>query len=363
MVSPLVDVIIPVHTPARPIERAVASVVDGTAAPVRVTVVVHNTAVDPVTARLGDYASHAAVRILTLHDEVPSPAGPMNLGLDRADAPFVTLLGSDDAFAPGAIDSWLQMQSRHDADVVLARIDVLGGRGIDPYPPVRLGRRPTDLDPVKDRLPYRSAPLGLVSRRAFGDLRFTEGLASGEDLVYSSTLWFTGRRIAYDLRGPAYVGYEDAVDRVTRVSRSVDVDFAFLDEMTGAPWFPALTRSQREALAVKLLRIHIFDAVRARLRPPGAIASECAAIVAVVRRIEAISPGVLRLLSRADRAVLDALEATDPDERRIEQLVDARWRYRSLGALMPRNPLLVAHRQAPFRTLLAGVHARGTTQR
>lgn len=356
MIDPVVEVTVAVHSATRPIARAVASIVDHTAAPVRVNVVAHNIDPEIIRANLGTYAQHPAVRLLALSDGIHSPAGPMNMGLAASTAPFVAVMGSDDEFAPGAIDSWLALQRATGATTVLARI-LIGGRGNDPYPPVRRGRRTRGLDARKDRLSYRSAPLGLIDRDTFGGLRFTEGLPSGEDLAYSATLWFTGRAIAYDLTGPAYVINEDADDRVTHAPRPVPEDFAFLDAIEATPWFADLGRRDRLALAVKVLRVHFFDAVLARTKVPEGIAAHRADLLGVLDRLEGTAPGVTALLARTDRSVIDELRTTTPDPAAILHLLDARWNYRTVGALLPRNPLRVLHAQAPFRTLFAGMRA------
>ncbi len=356
MTQPLVDVTIAVHSVARPIARAVSSIIEHTAAPVRVNVVAHNIDPDAIRANLGHYATDPRVRLLALTDGIPSPAGPMNLGLAESRAPFIAVMGSDDEFEPGAIDSWLALQGNTGATTVLARIRI-GTRGVDPYPPIRRGRRTRNLDARKDRLSYRSAPLGLIDRRVFGDLRFTEGLPSGEDLAYSATLWFTGRAIAYDLNGPAYVVNEDAGDRVTHAPRPVADDFAFLDAIESTPWFSRVSGNDRLALAVKVLRVHFFDAVLARVQAPEGIGASSGDLVGVLERLERVAPRVTSLLARADRRVIDELRSTTPDAATIMRLLESRWNYRSVDALLPRNPLLALHRQAPFRTLLAGMRA------
>lgn len=352
--SPLVDVIVAVHTAARPVARAVASVIDHTEAPVRVNVIAHN--IDPgiIRTNLGSYANHPQVRLLPYRDGIPSPAGPMNHGLEQSTAPFTTLLGSDDEFAPGAIDSWLTLQQETQADVVLAKIQLASGR-VDPYPPVRNGNRLRELDGTKDRLPYRSAPLGLVSRLRFPDLRLSVGLQSGEDLVYSTVLWFTGRHLAYDLRGPAYIVNDDMEDRVTSAPRPFEHDFRFVDELIALPWLADAPSSARTAIVVKILRIHVFDAIAARIADPVARATLRSDLSALLERLGALAPAALALLSRADRKVLDAVQ-NDPslDAHRISALLAARWNYRTLSAMLPRNPFLTFHPQAPFRTFLAG---------
>lgn len=356
MSAHLVDVTVAVHSASRPIARAVASVVDNTAAPVRVTVVAHN--IDPtiIEANLGEYARHDSVRLLSLQDGIRSPAGPMNHGLAHSDAPFVAVMGSDDEFAPGAIDSWLALQRQTGASTVIARVRI-GARGTDPYPPVRRGRRTRRLSVRKDRLSYRSAPLGLIDRNRFADLRFTAGLPSGEDLAYSATLWFTGTAIAYDRTGPEYIVHEDAGDRVTFAPRAVPEDFAFLDAIEAMPWFARSRRRDRRALAIKILRVHYFDAVLARTKVPEGIAAHRADLLHVLGRLERMAPGVTSLLARVDRDVIDEVRSPSPDAAAILHQIDARWNYRTVGAMLPRNPLLALHRQAPFRTLYAGLRA------
>lgn len=356
MSTPQIDVVIPVHSATRPVDRAVKSVLDGTTTAVRVSVVAHNIDPSVIEANLGSLLSDDRVRLLPFEDGIRSPAGPMNHGLDQATAPLVAVMGSDDELAPGAIDSWVRLQSETGASTVLARIRIVG-RGSDPYPPVRNGRRQRSLDARKDRLAYRSAPLGVVDRERFAELRFTEGLPSGEDLAYTATLWFTGAHIAYDMGGPAYLVHDDADDRVTFSSRAVADDFAFLDAIEETPWYPTLGRADRQALAIKVLRVHVFDAVLARVNAPEGLEPHRRDLIAVVDRLERMAPGVLRLLARVDRQVLDELQHAAPDPARILHLLDARWNYRTVGALTPRNPFFALHRQAPFRTLFAGLRS------
>ncbi len=131
MTEPLVDVTIAVHSSTRPIARAVASVIDHTSAAVRVNVVAHNIDPEIIRENLGAYASDPRVRLLSLHDGIPSPAGPMNHGFANSTAPFISVIGSDDELAPGAIDSWLSVQAETGATPVHPYTDprVIAGQG------------------------------------------------------------------------------------------------------------------------------------------------------------------------------------------------------------------------------------------
>lgn len=352
MSAPLVDVIIPVHSSTRPIYRATSSVLAHTVAPVRVTVVAHNIDIEVIRENLGALAGDERVRLISLVDKIPSPAGPLNLGLAEATTRFVAVMGSDDEFEPGAIDSWLALQQATNAAMVIARIYHVG-RGYDAFPPTR-PHREVNLDPVKDRLAYRSAPLGLVDRERLGHLRFTEGLPSGEDLAYTLQVWFSGHPIALDGKGPAYRVHHDELDRVSFVPRSIHEDFAFLDHIIDTTWFKEMDHRSRSAIGVKLMRTQLFDAIA--VRPPDHRWNQVDQedLQNVISRIRAAAPGAERLLARVDREIIDAVMNRAFSSQTLHMILARRWNYRSPEAAVTRNPLYALHRQAPLRTLYAG---------
>lgn len=349
---PRVDVVIAVHSPVRPVARAVASVLAATSTEVRVTVVAHNTDPAGIRANLGEWADDRRVALLELQDGIRSPAGPMNAGFDAATGDFICLLGSDDTLAPGAIDAWIRVADEASADVVIAPLVRVGG-SIDAYPPVRRGHR-DGLDGVRDRLSYRSAPLGLFSRTRFSDLRLAEGLGSGEDIPFVTRLWFSGARVSFPTAAPPYLEHIDGDDRVTFESRPLADDFRFLDAIEADKTFAGLRTAQRQSLAVKIFRIHLFDAILARTRESGLDVDARTQLEAIIRRLGGWAPRARLLLSRADdKAIRVAIDPVS-DGAAIRAALDARWRYRSLGAMVTVNPFYSLHGQAPFRTLAAG---------
>jgi hypothetical protein len=347
-----VDVVIAVHDLARPVERAVRSAL-AAAAPgtARVTVVVHNTPLAPVAERLGALAEHPDVRLMPLADGIRSPAGPFNAGLDAADARYTSVLGSDDELAAGAISSWLRLAQRTDADAVLARLRIVGA-GAVPTPPTRPlhGRL---LDPVADRVSYRSAPLGLVSTARFGDVRFGSGLAVGEDVPYVTRLWFSGARLAYDRRGPAYLIHTESGDRTTVARRPIADELAYVPVVLDDPWFGGLSAAARSAVAVKFLRIHVFGAVANRLDPDLWPAGERVALRDTARRIIAVGGGIERVLSRRDRDVLDAVLDEHADAAILVEAAALRRRFAHPRSLVPRRLRDALHREAPLRMAAA----------
>ena len=349
--TPRVDVVIAVHDPARPIERAVGSVLGGTTAPVRVTVVVHNTAPAPVHARLAAFAGDPRLRTRQLQDGIPSPAGPFNAGLDAATAEFRAVMGSDDELQRGAIDSWLAQAERTGARVVIARVRHAGGRAI-PTPPTRPGRT-AGLDPVLDRLSYRSAPLGLFARQPFGDLRFPVGPPVGEDIPFVTRLWLSNEAIAYDRRGPAYLVHADAPSRTTTRIRPVEVEFQWLAALFAEEAFTRATAERQSSVVVKLLRVHVFGAVLNRPDPASWTAAERRAIAGIADRLVAAGHGIERVLARRDRDLLDAIRDPEIPASHLLRAAVRRRRFGAPGTLIPRDVRWTFHREAGLRVAAA----------
>lgn len=347
MHEPLVDHIIAVHNPRRPIHRAVGSVLKHTDAPIRVSVVCHNTDRGEIRRVLGELADDPRLRLLQLDDGIPSPSGPFNRGLDAATARFTSIMGSDDELEPGAIDSWLEVARRHRADVVIARLAHAGAANV-PTPPTRPFRA-AGLDGVRDRLSYRSAPLGLVSRERFGALRLMSVAGTGGDVEYSTALWYSGARISRDRRGPAYRIHNDASDRVTLAPKPVAADFIFLLRLLASTQFAELTPAQREALVVKLIRVHIFGTVHNRPEPALWTAVERVTLAAGLDGCVRAAPRAVAVLSRSDRALIDVIRDVGAPADALLAAAARRRRYLAPQSLIPRNPLLVFAREAPLR--------------
>lgn len=356
MPEPLVDVIIAVHNPGRPIGRAVSSVLKHTTAPIRVSVVCHNTDQGEIRRVLGDLAGDPRLRLLELQDGVRSPSGPFNAGMDAATARFTSIMGSDDELEPGAIDSWLAVQRRDRADVVIPRLAHAGAADV-PTPPTRPFRA-AGLDGVRDRLSYRSAPLGLVSRDRFGALRLMSVAGTGGDVEYSTALWFSGARISRDRGGPAYRIHNDASDRVTLAAKPVAADFIFLGRLLASELFARLAPAQREALVVKLIRVHIFGTVHNRPDPALWTEAERATLAAGLEGCVRAAPRALAVLSRSDRALIDVIRDVGASAGALLAAAARRRRYLSPVSLVPRNPLLVFAREAPLRFAVSSALVR-----
>lgn len=354
-----VDLIIAVHTPERDLVRAVRSVFAGNDAAIRVTIVCHNTPIEPITKLLGDLAQHAHLRLLELRDGIRSPAGPFNTGLDAATAPYTSVMGSDDELEPGAIDSWLRLAQKTGAEAVIARVRHASGAAL-PSPPTRPFRS-RGLDAVKDRLSYRSAPLGLVSRKAYSDLRFTTGVRTGEDIGYVTQLWFTASQIAYDRRGPAYLIHADVAERVTTLAPPIADDLEFLEPLLASDVYASLSDAGRASLLTKTVRGTLFGLVQNRPTADSWPLPERVALAAVTTRLrdELRQTGLgERALSRADIALLETMQQPTVPVAQLLERSKQRRAFLTPAAMCSRRLRDVLRRDAPIRFAAATLLSR-----
>ena len=348
--DPIVDVIIPVHTDRRPIARATASVLTTASIDTRVSVVCHNVAPEQIAATLGSWATDTRVRLLHLADGIPSPAGPINAGLDAASGEFTAILGSDDEYEPGAIDTWVAVARRDSADVVIPALRDSPG-ATTKSPPTRPFRT-RNLDGVRDRLAYRTVQLGLVSRRRFGDIRMTEGLRTGEDVIQGASLWYSDARISVARGGPGYlIHQDDPADRTSTSVKPASESLLFLDAVLAPDFTSKLTHTQRESFAVKLLRTHVMDILGASLGA-GTLRADLTALSDAVRRILNLSPTAAGILSRRESRITTYLLA-DADETLLAAELAVLTDYRSPANLLPASYRQLLHREAMPRFLAA----------
>lgn len=349
-----VEVVIACHTPERPVGRAVASVLDGNGAHASVTVVCHN--VDPAAIREAVRPEHRdAVTFREHRDGFRSASGPFNAGIDAGASEYVAILGSDDQLAPGAVASWLDVRRRTGAEFVLTRLAL--GRASRPVPtPAARMLHGGRVDLVRDRLAYRSAPLGLLDRgmlRRTG-ARLVEGATVGGDVAMVTRL-MAQVPTAYDRFGPPYVIGEDAGDRVTYVIRPLREQLGFVPELLTADWCTALPPLARAAIGTKILRIHVFGAVFYRSDPGVWTAEQRGELAAMTADVIARAPGCLRPLSRADRDLVDACLDVRVPASALVAAAQARRRHGRPATMLPRDVGALLDREAPPRFMAASL--------
>jgi len=353
MSGPLVELVIACHDARRPIERAVASVFQDADVRelVRVTVVAHGLEAELLTDRLagvvGDW------RVVPFVDGVRSAAGPYNHGLAQVTADYCGVMGSDDFLEPGAMRSWIAHVREARPAAAIARIR-LQGQGVMPNPLVRLGRRDR-LDAAKDRLFYRTAPLGLVEAaemRRLG-LHMTEGLRVGEDFEFGIRLWALGRRVDFLGGSPCYVIGTDAAERTTYGAMSLREWMAPVTGLLERGVPAELTPAHRRSLAIKLVRISVLGGAQARRTPADWLEGDddVRFLAEVLRDLLALAPRVRSPFDRRDRRILDGLLA-EPTTARVTADVAASAGAGRRERWLTKNPLLSLGRETTLRRYL-----------
>lgn len=359
LTAPLVDVIIPVHSTRRPVDRAVASVLRGglpvaEQGGVRLTVVCHNIEADRIGAVLA--APHRPLAgLLECFDGTGNPAGARNLALDRSTARYVAFLDSDDTLAPGALAAWTAVAERRGSDAVLPRLVTDTGRTV--RTPVPRPLRRAALDPVRDRLAYRTHAFGLLRRDALlrHGARFDGRYTTGEDQELVARTWFGGGRIDLAPRGAGYVLHEGAADRISGTARPVREELAAFSGLLGGGWFAGLPAAQRTAIAVKVVRVQLFGAVRARSAAGRWTEEDARACRELLGLVRTLAPGAFSVLSRADRDLLDLLERPGVPAGALDAASVARRRFGRPATLLTRAPRTILHRDAPLRFMAASL--------
>lgn len=344
-----VEVVIACHSPRRAVQRAVSSVLNGNVE-ASVTVVAHNVAPELLQETM-PLEHRQKVRWLHLEDGTRSPANPYNYGTGLARAPWVSLLGSDDYLQPGAVRAWLA-QSRG-ADAVIARSLHDSGRAVH-TPPVRLFPH-RFRNPVLDRLYYRSAPLGLMSRKFLeaSDLRWDHDLGSGGDARLSSMLWSTGKT-SVQRRGPAYVIGSDADDRVTLRLPPIAEELANVSmawEEDG--WAHQLTHLQQVSLAIKTIRVPIFGAAYYRSLRDAWRPGDRGSLRDITSHLLAVAPAAARPFSIADHNLIEGILDLSVPDHEIGRLVRARRRFGTAATLVTKDLRYLFDREAPLRFMTA----------
>lgn len=362
-VQPRVEVVIPVHTPERPLRRAVESIL-ADPAPVAVIVVAHG--IDPSV--LADHLAGldmSRVLVLSHNDGIKSAAGPFNAGIAAATAEFVAVMGSDDWLEPGCVTALLaHADEGARPDAVLVPTKHQDGAEI-PSPLPRPGRE-RNLDAAKDELFYRTAPLGLIRTATWRpNYEFDASLHAGIDMEPSARLWASGASISYARHAPRYVIGADAKSRVSMDPVAVRKVMGAIYSTAGAPWTREATPAVRRSLAIKLARVHILGFVYARAcsEKPLFSPDDVAALQEATVALTALSPRWREPFSVADRWIFEVVEAA-AGAPEIVAVAQRRAGANLWQRQVPRKPWKILDRESNLvRTLRMILDRRAMAQR
>ena len=358
-----IEVVIPVHDPARPLERGIRSVLaqrgelSAHGVTVSVTVVCHNIGVEKIQASLpAALAKDDDVTWLGHADGTRSPAGPRNAALDRSEATFLSFLDSDDYLEPGSLAAWWTMAVSQGAAAVIAPLRTPEGI-ILPAPRIRPSK-PEVLHALRDGLAYRSVPYGLLRRDSLESIgfRYAEGITTGEDIEATLKLWFRGGAIAYPYGAPAYHQTDDSgAGRVTSSILPLGQEFQWLEQLFTTPWLLEASLPERRSMAQKILRVHGIGALLRRASAGTADSSvslwnesERHSWVSLYDGLQSLAGGSLPALNRRDAALARAATAASTLQD-LRAAVDHYTRAGKIGELVAVNPLHTLARDSVLR--------------
>lgn len=333
-----VDIVIPVHSPERPIARAVESVVREGLANVRAIVVCHNVERSVITAALGGLAKHDAVLLLEHSDGIRSPAGPRNWGIAASSAEYLGFLDSDDELEVGALEHWLRELGAA-PDLLIGQMrSGPAGRILAPAPrPGRFAR----LTSTRDLLNYRTAPVGVLVRRRLVSAPespgYRDGFLIGEDIALGLFLWNSANTIVYSRASAAYRIHDSGTDRVTNAPLPMGEILAPVRDAVALPSLRSLTRRQRQAISVKLLRHQVVERLRAHHSVAPVPQKDLTVAAATIADLLEFAPGVRGYLSRSEAALVDAISAAEPESFALALLNASNVHYRQ--KMVALNPL------------------------
>lgn len=347
------QIVVPVHSLDRPIRRSTESILKCRQA--GVLVVAHG--VDPKSL---DLPESERLTVVQVADEIGLPGVPFNRGLDQTSAPWVGVMGSDDWYEDGAIEAMLDHLTKDRADGIIAPLRY-AGKDENEITPTTWRRR--NLRPGRDRMFFRTAPLGLFRGEIMRDsaYQFNEGSPAGTDVVNGAVLWSSGFSVSYYPEDPAYVVGDDAVTRVTRVARALSVHAAEWRNLWFDPNIRQLSGRDRKALANKMMIQHVLPLVSAWSDAERWGEGDFEWLVGTARQLVEEVPSLPGTINRAKRPVLEALltgdfEATLKAEKASTTAPYIDWRLAS-------NPLRELGVTSSRRRVLASKLSRWRSER
>ena len=302
-VAPAVQIVIPVHSADRPVRRAVESVLDSPLA--AAIVVAHG-----LDGDLLDLPDDPRVTLVQLSEGVGFPGRAFNEGIRASSAPWVGIMGSDDWYAHGAIDSMLRRATHDKADGVIAPLRHAESR-INERNPATWHRK--CLRGARDGLYFRTAPLGIFRREVFEDPShlFLDDVIAGVDQICSALLYSSNTKISNYPSDPAYIVGNDASSRVTTTVQPLVIHGEAWRRLWECPAVLELPRKERLALAEKFASVHLLGMVAARPNQRDWTPEDFVWLSTLAARVKSLEPDVAQSFVQARMKMFDALVEGD----------------------------------------------------
>ncbi|MEV7424328.1 glycosyltransferase [Streptomyces sp. NBC_01429] len=122
------------------------------------------------------------------------PSGPRNVGIGMARGRYIFFLDADDYFAEESLERMVAMADRAGTDVVLGKVE-----GVNRGAPKSMWRRTADRVDIYDSQVIYTLSAQKLFRRALIErlnLRFDEGLKTGEDALFTMEAYIRGKGVS-----------------------------------------------------------------------------------------------------------------------------------------------------------------------
>ncbi len=260
MSSPLLSVVIPTYNRAALIESTLQSVLKQSVQHLEV-IVVDDGSTDG-TAEVVDRIAMGDPRVRYVSQPNSGANTARNRGIDEAQGPYLALLDADDHYLPTHLAESLEAIQAHPDHVIYGRIIVDRGNGHSFLKPPR---GIAQGEPMSEYLMcaqgfIQTSTLVMKTETA-RDVRYTEGLANGQDVDFALRLHHAGHH--FFMRDRATVVWRDVADpnRIS-ASSSPDSRAAWLEKVRPLltdkaywgykGWFLAKAYAQRGQLGTAL---------------------------------------------------------------------------------------------------------------
>ncbi|WP_218040530.1 glycosyltransferase family 2 protein [Actinomadura sp. WMMB 499] len=326
MTRPLVSVIVPVYNCRNTLRGALESVFAQSLPADRIEVVAVDDGstdgggelLDELAARRA--AGRAGGRVTVVHQaNSGGPGAPRNRALERAAGRFVYFLDADDRLGPEALERTVAMAERNGTDVVLGKQVGVGGRKIPRGVFDANVERTHVLDPGCDLFGRMSMAALQLFRRSLVEgagLRFTEGVASHEDQLFTAGayLWARGVSVLADYDCYYWAARADGTSSTQTGGASHEEVYAIVGRAMRqvADW--AGPGEVRESLHLRYVRLEVCG--RLHRLYPAASADDRKIMLAGSRELLAAwaTPGLLARAHPLHRAIAECvMHGTDDD--------------------------------------------------
>ncbi|MGP4021740.1 glycosyltransferase family 2 protein [Actinomadura sp. 3N407] len=328
MGTPKVSVIVPVHNCAGSLDRAFRSIFEQTLPGELIEIIAVDDGSTDGGGEMLDRLAAGRPGFAVVHRSASGgPGRPRNVGIERATGEYVFFLDADDWLGPEALERCCAMADANGTDVVVPKY-VGVGRRVHP----ELFKENVEFTTIFDPVPnlYGSITALKLYRRALlerHDIRFPEGVLSGEDQIFAVRAYFEAKGVSVLADHDCYywVAREDGTSALQRGGAPAELYFPEIDRLMAFVSERTAPGPVRDRLLRRHFAVEVFSRFDPRYQAFGE--GERRATRDAARRLldRYGGEGIMRRLPPYARLIGHALR------HRMDDLVDEAARVRAQG--------------------------------